>query len=482
MSLGRSFEDRPQLEAQFFRNFSCCGLDLQDLHGLLEHFEECHVAFEEGDASESGMDVDMEMEDNVSEGTISGPPSPRIPAGQPPRSIYEMKKSSLRSNGLHSSLDPLAPGTSNSNQHLDGGMELDMDMDDTPASIYSSNSQHTISISTTLASNSNSGSASGSTTASNSDTSPSSGAYPPPMSAFHSPLTLAGGSNKKKFSTAMNAHQIGGIMRGSGMGGMMGLEALAAARAASAYSTPDSSVPGTPVMEEVPGGGVNGLFSVGRIEDAGGTASSTQSALGGSTHNMNMGNNGLAPSLFLPASASPSSSTATAEAPDSPPSDSGSNHEGSNSGTESKESTPIFKTLALAPIPNDSRSSYPLLQHSRAATNHAAGSTIVTLSASRSSTAAANAALNAANNAHHHNPSSSRTSHSTATSGGAVEKPFRCAVVGCDKSYKQQNGLKYHRLHGHCTTASLGKIGTESRKAGKPYVCHVSSCGKRYKK
>ena len=57
MSLGRSFEERPKLEAQFFRNFSCCGLDLQDLHGLLEHFEECHVAFE----YDGGMEVEMDL-------------------------------------------------------------------------------------------------------------------------------------------------------------------------------------------------------------------------------------------------------------------------------------------------------------------------------------------------------------------------------------------------------------------------------------
>ena len=31
------------LEDQFCKNFSCCGLELQDLHELLQHFEECHV-------------------------------------------------------------------------------------------------------------------------------------------------------------------------------------------------------------------------------------------------------------------------------------------------------------------------------------------------------------------------------------------------------------------------------------------------------
>lgn len=29
------------------------------------------------------------------------------------------------------------------------------------------------------------------------------------------------------------------------------------------------------------------------------------------------------------------------------------------------------------------------------------------------------------------------------------ERPFQCPVLGCTKTYKNQNGLKYHRLHGH---------------------------------
>ena len=356
MSLGRSLEDRPRLEAQFFRNFACCGLDLQDLHGLLEHFEECHVAFEEG--SESGMDLEMEMDDGGSEGTISGPPSPRLQHGQTPRSIYEMKKSTL------SAFDSAPASPATAALHLDGGMELDMEMDDAPTNhshATPSASHHTISISTT------------STTASTSTS-----AYPPPMSAFDSPLTLPGGSSKKKFSTAMNAHALGGNMRGigMGMGGMMGLDALAAARAASAYSTPDSSVPGTPVMEEVPGGGVDGLFS---------NASVTPS------------NIGLAPSLLFPATA--------ADNAGSPNSDSG-NHDGSDN---SPESTP--NTVALGP---GSLSALPT-------SLHPLGSGVQISPSGRPYT-----------------PPS--------------EKPFKCNVVGCDKSYKQQNGLKYHRLHGHCTS------------------------------
>ncbi|OAL68208.1 hypothetical protein A7C99_0608 [Trichophyton rubrum] len=74
-------------------------------------------------------------------------------------------------------------------------------------------------------------------------------------------------------------------------------------------------------------------------------------------------------------------------------------------------------------------------------------------------------------------------------------KPFRCPVIGCEKAYKNQNGLKYHKSHGHNNqqlhdnadgTFSIvdpetcapypGTLGMEKEK---PYRCEV--CGKRYK-
>ncbi|ODQ82920.1 hypothetical protein BABINDRAFT_170036 [Babjeviella inositovora NRRL Y-12698] len=74
-------------------------------------------------------------------------------------------------------------------------------------------------------------------------------------------------------------------------------------------------------------------------------------------------------------------------------------------------------------------------------------------------------------------------------------KPFKCPVIGCDKNYKNQNGLKYHRLHGHQNQmlhanpdGSFSIIDPESNtpypeglgmEKDKPYRCEV--CGKRYK-
>ncbi|KAL9584612.1 MAG: hypothetical protein Q9212_002017 [Teloschistes hypoglaucus] len=76
-----------------------------------------------------------------------------------------------------------------------------------------------------------------------------------------------------------------------------------------------------------------------------------------------------------------------------------------------------------------------------------------------------------------------------------VPKPFHCPVIGCEKAYKNQNGLKYHKSHGHNSqqlhsngdgTFSIvdpetmnpypGTVGMERHK---PYRCEA--CGKRYK-
>ncbi|EPE10107.1 c2h2 transcription factor [Ophiostoma piceae UAMH 11346] len=74
-------------------------------------------------------------------------------------------------------------------------------------------------------------------------------------------------------------------------------------------------------------------------------------------------------------------------------------------------------------------------------------------------------------------------------------KPFRCPVIGCEKAYKNQNGLKYHKAHGHATQqlhengdgtfsivnpeTSAPYPGTLGMEKEKPFKCDY--CGKRYK-
>ncbi|KAJ2029971.1 Transcriptional regulator of ribosomal biogenesis proteins [Coemansia sp. S3946] len=55
------------------------------------------------------------------------------------------------------------------------------------------------------------------------------------------------------------------------------------------------------------------------------------------------------------------------------------------------------------------------------------------------------------------------------------DKPYRCPITGCDKAYKNPNGLKYHNLHGHCS------MGEDLRASSKPYKCRVPECYKAYK-
>ncbi|KAI9794058.1 MAG: Transcriptional regulator of ribosomal biogenesis proteins [Peltula sp. TS41687] len=75
------------------------------------------------------------------------------------------------------------------------------------------------------------------------------------------------------------------------------------------------------------------------------------------------------------------------------------------------------------------------------------------------------------------------------------QKPFKCPVIGCEKAYKNQNGLKYHKTHGHVNQklqenpdgtfsivnpeTSAPYPGTLGMEKEKPYGCEV--CGKRYK-
>ncbi|KAI8081605.1 uncharacterized protein BX664DRAFT_340808 [Halteromyces radiatus] len=59
-----------------------------------------------------------------------------------------------------------------------------------------------------------------------------------------------------------------------------------------------------------------------------------------------------------------------------------------------------------------------------------------------------------------------------------ADKPYRCDVPGCDKAYKNPNGLKYHRMHGHCESTDSDN---EADALQKPYQCTVMGCRKRYK-
>lgn len=79
-----------------------------------------------------------------------------------------------------------------------------------------------------------------------------------------------------------------------------------------------------------------------------------------------------------------------------------------------------------------------------------------------------------------HRPSSAVINSNNASCNSnedQTDKPYRCHVADCDKAYKNANGLKYHRLHGHCPPGD----GNDILDASKPYNCSLGNCRKRYK-
>ncbi|CAG8497662.1 1373_t:CDS:2 [Paraglomus brasilianum] len=73
-------------------------------------------------------------------------------------------------------------------------------------------------------------------------------------------------------------------------------------------------------------------------------------------------------------------------------------------------------------------------------------------------------------------PDASAVVKTSTVAESEASKPFRCTVVGCPKTYKNANGLKYHKAHGHSTQAGNG-----DRCAEKPYKCDIDGCTKAYK-
>ncbi|GAA6064269.1 hypothetical protein JCM10212_001653 [Sporobolomyces blumeae] len=519
MSLGRSFEERPRIEAQFFKNFTCCGLDLQDLHGLLEHFEECHVAFDDDRSTDGGMDgVDMEAE---SEGTISGPPSPRLLAAGGHRGVFEVKKSALGESSFEA---PDSPATNA--LHLDGGMELDMEMgDDDEASSPASS-------------------------AGSSHSRPTNGFVSTDLTGFNTPLPLPG--NKKKGSQSSQFPSASVDPSQGIQPALVGFDPNAP-RTTKGFTPPATDGPqsdkqSSPIETMAfPAGTVNPAQALGNTLPPG----------------VNPGVGGLAPSLLFNGTTAGSSSSLGGEASHGltleddfhiePVQETDDEEDEDETDDEDEnhdrnfDQHPAFKgpspVSTLPPIPPvKQHSTRPRKASSNAAAAREAANALPHLTAGQMplinpndratitalahttlkdpmQTAAAIAALGpnslaALPTALHPLGQGVQISPSGRPYTPPSEKPFKCTIPGCDKSYKQQNGLKYHRLHGHCGANAVtnnggvgaggygqghgghgagaatpyGATGPNGQGymggpaiEGKPYVCHVASCGKRYK-
>jgi len=133
------------------------------------------------------------------------------------------------------------------------------------------------------------------------------------------------------------------------------------------------------------------------------------------------------------------------------------------------------------PFPSNAECVQPALLFSASATP----SPLNTPAASRG----ASPDLMASSNSEPSTPSTPTTPSPTSQVGAAAslsfQKPFRCPKPGCNKSYKQANGLKYHVTHGQCNFAPAdpsveGLTDQEAEKKMKPYLCQVG-CNKRFK-
>src|SRR5271154_3724551 len=61
----------PHVEQDILKDFSCCGIDLPDLHALLRHYEDIHVdTFFEDD----GMSMDLDSYGETPTPTFQGKP------------------------------------------------------------------------------------------------------------------------------------------------------------------------------------------------------------------------------------------------------------------------------------------------------------------------------------------------------------------------------------------------------------------------
>lgn len=65
-----------------------------------------------------------------------------------------------------------------------------------------------------------------------------------------------------------------------------------------------------------------------------------------------------------------------------------------------------------------------------------------------------------------------------AEAGSDEEKKYRCQIPGCNKTYKNPGGLKYHLQHGHFEDTGDPEM---NKIMNKPFQCNVENCGKRYK-
>ncbi|KAN0060001.1 Transcription factor sfp1 [Thecaphora frezii] len=315
-----------RLESTFCRNFTCCGQKLDDLHDLLQHYEECHVKFEDDEMPAMIADDDIESSASSSE-TASQPASPRT-ATVP----------SSAAAGSSSAASAVASGTSVA-AHQKAKPHLQTADSFEATSAFDTAVMRSPSLSKGK------------------------------KRSFGQYATNSNGSSSAIHQSLRRALIDGGVGRRT-----PGQPQIYAPN--SPFSTPGSSIPGTPSCDSE-----NGDFFGNGVNPSAFSALSIR-ANGAEEHHLP---SCAPPNLFFPASGT---STAGGQPP-----------------------------------------------------------------AKRERTASANVPITAIN-----------IENALKASSSCVDKPYKCPAPGCDKAYKQMNGLKYHRLHGHCNQNNL-PIQTQAAQA-----------------
>ncbi|KAF5130672.1 Transcription factor SFP1 [Metarhizium anisopliae] len=130
----------PKLEANFMRDFTCCGKILPNLHDLLQHYEEAHTQASSNNSrntafTQFGMQGASNMSSSRTTPTGSSQPGPSQPTGQPLSPGSGLSMGGIGSGISGGQMNPALATNLNEDMEAVAGMEMDetigtMELDD----------------------------------------------------------------------------------------------------------------------------------------------------------------------------------------------------------------------------------------------------------------------------------------------------------------------------------------------------------------
>ncbi|TFK38432.1 hypothetical protein BDQ12DRAFT_698628 [Crucibulum laeve] len=419
-------------EGELCRNYTCCGLHLNDMHALLEHFEEVHIVVLDPTAPQPQAQIQIPFNPQVNE--LPNPSQSASQSHSPSTDAQPTPTPTSRHSPSHLSYFPPDQHQQYSTPFDPDDMELELDMDNHPHPPPSS-------------------------CQSSSHSSPSSGAPSPPDTPISTPLSAY--PSPHAFQNHLpQQHQLHLPLPNMHSPYISNPPSpLSSAYDSTAASTRQSSPTGGATrpnlnlnLASFPRSTINSPSILAHPEDAFNAyarfSSDYSSCLPGAQYNGAAVDeasavHGVSPVAWQPAagqaqgqcvppallfsssnSATPASTPGGSRVP-SPTGAYGNAQPHPLSQTQSMPTTPITSGHPSNPTNTSPTPSSRL-------TNNSASSAMPNSSSS--------------NNPH---PSTL----SRPASSLLLSKPFKCPKPNCNKSYKQANGLKYHMTHGSCNFA-----------------------------